>query len=317
MTPRDLAGLLGGRIDRLAADLLPAGHREGHEWRCGSIAGEPGHSLGLHLTGAKAGIWCDFSTGQKGDALDLVAAVLGLDMREALAWSRRWLGLDEGVAALPARPVLRQTAIEPQLDPDRWRRPWSAARPIAGTLGETYLAGRGLRAADPAGRVLRFAPRRARKSPEGQLEHHPALLAALNDFRTGEACGIINVFLRPNGGDRLRDSKGKTATGRTTGAAVMLSRFDDVTLGLTVCEGLETGVALLMTGLAPVWALGGAGNLAHFPVLAGVDALTIAADADPPGQVAAATVAGRWRDAGREAVIIAPPAGDWAAPRAA
>ena len=38
----------------------------------------------------------------------------------------------------------------------------------------------------------------------------------------------------------------------------------------------------------------------------------VAADADEPGQKAAETVAARWREAGREAVIIAPPAGDWA-----
>src|SRR5947208_17174802 len=92
----------------------------------------------------------------------------------------------------------------------------------------------------------------------------------------------------------------------------MLSPFDDVTLGLTICEGVETGVALLMAGLAPVWCCGGAGNLSAFPVLGGIEALTIAADADEPGKKAAQTVAARWRDAERDAVIVAPPAGDWA-----
>ena len=43
-------------------------------------------------------------------------------------------------------------------DPDHWRRPWQAARSIAGTLAETYLAARGLAFDDdPKGRVLRFA----------------------------------------------------------------------------------------------------------------------------------------------------------------
>jgi hypothetical protein len=134
--------------------------------------------------------------------------------------------------------------------------------------------------------VLRFSARRARKNPEDQLEHHPAMLALLSDIRTGEACGIINVYLQPDGSDRLRDPKGKTVAGRARAAAVMFSRFDDVTMGLTVCEGPETGIGigLLTRNLAPVWALGGAGNLGNFPVLNGVETLTIAADPGGPGQ---------------------------------
>lgn len=61
-----------------------------------------------------------------------------------------------------------------------------------------------------------------------------------------------------------------------------------------------------------VRACGGAGTLATFPVLGGIQCLTIAADADAPGQRAAATLAERWREAGREARIVAPPTGDWA-----
>jgi len=115
--------------------------------------------------------------------------------------------------------------------------------------------------------------------------------------------------------DRLRDEKAKTVTGRAKGAAVMLSPWYEPTTGLTVAEGVETVIALLMTDLAPVWALGGAVFLASFPVLGGIEALTIAADGDEPGRRAAAAVALRWQDAGREVAIIAPPAGDWAEPR--
>jgi hypothetical protein len=70
--------------------------------------------------------------------------------------------------------------------------------------------------------VLRFTARRWPKNPAGELEHYPALLAALSDVHTGEACGIVNGFLRPDGRDRVRDKKGKTSTGRAGGAAAML-----------------------------------------------------------------------------------------------
>ncbi len=269
----------------------------------------------MHLSGTKSGIWADFSTGQKGDALDLVRAVLDLKTADAIGWARAWLGLDAGAAALPRRPTPAAKPEVEQLDPMRWLRPWQAARPIAGTLAATYLAARGLRFDDAEGEVLRSASRHARKSPDDVLEHHPALLALLSDARTGEARGIINVYLRPDGSDRLRDPKGKTSWGQAGGAAVMLSAFADVTIGLTVCEGTETGIGLLMHDLAPVWALGGAGNLGSFPVLGGIEALTIAADADEPGRRAAAAVARRWRAAGREVAIITPPGGDRADPK--
>src|SRR4029077_1463675 len=74
-----IARRLGEHIISLAYDLLPGGHREGHEWRGGSVSGEPGRSLGVHLDGTKAGVWSDFATGICGDALDLVRHTLGLD----------------------------------------------------------------------------------------------------------------------------------------------------------------------------------------------------------------------------------------------
>jgi Toprim domain len=309
---KGIARLLAARIVELTLVLLPNGHREGHEWRAGSVAGEPGDSLGVHLTGHKAGVWSDFSVGIGGDALDLIAAVLGLSIGEAMAWARRWLGIEAGEAVLPRPAEKSPNSVQ---DADRWRHPWARARPIPGTPAEAYLRGRKLVFDDPEGRVLRFVERRARKNPDtDKLENYPALLCALSDIRSGEQVGIVNIFLEPGGRDRLRDGKGKTNTGRSKGAAVMLSAFDEPTDGLVICEGAETGVALLMAGIAPVWACAGAGTMTQFPVLGGVEALTIAADADTPGQQAAEAAAQRWRSAGREVSIIAPPAGDWAAP---
>ena len=80
MTAAEIATALAERINALVCDLLPGGHREGHEWRAGDVTGSPGHSLGVHLHGQKQGIWSDFATGEAGDALDLVRASLGVDM---------------------------------------------------------------------------------------------------------------------------------------------------------------------------------------------------------------------------------------------
>lgn len=253
----DIALMLAQRLDSLVRDLFPAGHREGAEWRCGSVTGEVGGSLAIALAGERRGLWLDRATDQSGDALDLVAAVLNTDLSGALRWSRRWLGIDSSEAAISSRPA--SVAPEyPQENPNRWRRPWAAAVPIAGTLAETYLSRRGLQFQDPEGRVLRFRERHARKNPTGELEYPPAMLSALCDARTGEQVGTINCYLRRDGADRLRDKKGKTSWGRVRGAVVMLSPFEEPTLGLTVCEGTETGIALVMAVLPRCGAAAGA-----------------------------------------------------------
>ena len=72
----EIVDRLTGNAEALCRELLPNGRREGAEWRCGSVQGEPGKSLGVHLAGAKAGIWSDFASGSKGDPLDRFDATL-------------------------------------------------------------------------------------------------------------------------------------------------------------------------------------------------------------------------------------------------
>jgi len=314
MTAAEIARALAERIEQLVRELLPGGVREGRIWRCGSVAGEPGTSLAVDLTGPKRGIWVDHANpDHRGDALDLVRLSLDVSTAEAIAWSKRWLGIDEGEAHAPRRSPAPPVRHEPDRPPT-WPRIWRAAVPIAGTLAEAYLAGRGLTFSDPHGDVLRFDPHRARLKPgsDSEFERHPAMLALLCDLHSGSPCGLHSIFLRSDGTDRLRDKKGKTSAGRVSGAAVMLSDFADVTYSLTLAEGPETAIAVCMSGQSPVWALCGAGNLAAFPVLPGVESLTAAADTGAPGQRAAREVAARWRQAGREARTITPPNDDWA-----
>jgi len=116
MSAGDIARALAERFEMLVRKLLPNGHREGREWRAGNVQGDPGSSFVACLTGFKAGVWHDFATGESGDALDLVKAVIGVYTSEALRWSRRWLGIEDGTAALPARPAARQKSDAPEPD---------------------------------------------------------------------------------------------------------------------------------------------------------------------------------------------------------
>jgi len=55
-------------------------------------------------------------------------------------------------------------------------------------------------------------------------------------------------------------------------------------------------------GFRPCWSTGSTALMAKFPVLSGIEALTINADHDEnhAGERAAAEVESRWREAGRE-----------------
>jgi hypothetical protein len=107
------------------------------------------------------------------------------------------------------------------------------------------------------------------------------------------------------------------ALGPTTGCAIRLWPDDCVTTGLVIGEGPETVASaattlthktLKGTSLRPAWACGDSGHLRAFPVLAGIEALTILTDHDAnlAGQKAAAECCARWREAGHEVIPLMP-----------
>ncbi|BBL73186.1 toprim domain-containing protein [Methylomagnum ishizawai] len=93
MKPSEISALLAEQAESVAKHLLPEGKRDGREWRCGSVHGEPGQSLGVHLSGPKAGVWADFASGQGGDLLDLWMTVGKTDLPKAMREAARWLGV--------------------------------------------------------------------------------------------------------------------------------------------------------------------------------------------------------------------------------
>jgi len=77
----------------IAQFLLPAGKRQSGEWKAGSTSGDEGKSLSVRLSGAKAGVWADFASGESGDLLDLWAATRGLSVSQAMAEAKQYLGI--------------------------------------------------------------------------------------------------------------------------------------------------------------------------------------------------------------------------------
>ena len=90
----EISRALAAQAQSVAEHLLPGGRKDGHEWRAGAVNGEAGQSLGVHLSGNKAGVWSDFASGESGDLLDLWRATRGGTLGEALNEAREWLGME-------------------------------------------------------------------------------------------------------------------------------------------------------------------------------------------------------------------------------
>jgi hypothetical protein len=247
-------------------------------------------------------IWYCHEVGTGGDMLDLIRHVRQCDFPTALQVAADLLG---GVFDRPMEPVTRPAAT-PRTKRDDGALVatiWQETVPATGTIVEAYLGCRGL--ALPRGcMAIRFHP----ACPRGS-DRLPAMVAAMRDIATDELCGLHRTFLKPDGSSKAPVEPQKMVLGRAGGAALKLSPHDEVTMGLHIAEGIESGLALLRFGLAPTWALGSAGAIRTLPVLDGVEALTIAVDNDASGtgDAAALACAARQRAAGREVRLIRSP----------
>ena len=130
-------------------------------------------------------------------------------------------------------------------------------------------------------------------------EHYKVVISLMTDPVTNEPTGIHRTFLDVDGAKLNRKMLGRQGV-------VRLSPDDAVSAGLGIAEGIEDALAVMLSGWRPVWAATSADGIAKLPVLAGIQALTIFADADAAGLQAAENCRDRWRAAGREVVIAAP-----------
>ena len=304
---------------RLACRLL--GHptqRHGDEWRWGSKG-----SLSVCVRGQRAGLWHSFEEQRGGDLITLTQHLLGLRFDATLEFIARTYNLPPDEITPEAWPTLSPPAPPPPPPPPEnnddthegkvqaARRLWHEAAPIEGTPAETYLAARALPLALIKEtldlRVLRFHPH----CPRGKTDRAPALLALITDPEKNVPCGVQRTFLQPDGRDRVRTGAGRMTLGRP--GVVRLSRDEETARGLHLAEGVETAIACgAVFGLLPVWATLGTSGLRTFPILLGLESLTVCADADEAGLDSAYACAERYLAAGFVNLrVIAPPQGDW------
>jgi putative DNA primase/helicase len=127
------------------------------------------------------------------------------------------------------------------------------------------------------------------------------MLALVRDIKTDAPVAIHRTALNLDG--KYPERIDRMSLGPTSGGAIKISPDDEVHCGLLIGEGIETVLAASKTfQFKPVWSLIDRGNLAKFPVLSGIECVTIAVDNDAPGQEAAAECARRLVGTGIEVI---------------
>jgi hypothetical protein len=181
---------------------------------------------------------------------------------------------------------------------ERAKRLWRESVPLSGTLGHRYFTEHRKLDIDKLGDLSRA------------LRWHQgvnAVIAKMTDAVTNKATGVHRTFLNADGtnkknerGDNDRKMLGKVGV-------IRLSPDEDVMMGIGITEGVEDGLAVLLSlPWAPVWAATSAIGIEKFPVISGIECLTVHADLGDVGKRAALTCLGRWKAAGKEAVISFP-----------
>ena len=270
-------------------------------------------SLSMRLDGERRGKWMEHGV-EGGGPIKLIKRERQVDFPGAVRWALAWLGDPGREAPPPRRAANDQPAVEHVTLSPWGRELWAAARPVtAGCVAGRYLLGR--RCALPEPHAVRWLPC-LRYGPTGA--EFPALLGLITDIHdAGRPLNLHRTWLAPDGSGKAPVDRPRLLLRghRKAGGVIRLSPDDEVTHGVGIGEGIETCLTVLSAGWGPIWCCVDAGNVKGFPVLDGIDAVTVFGDydrVDPktgkrPCVEAAHACADRWATAGREARVLFPP----------
>ena len=189
------------------------------------------------------------------------------------------------------RSAIKPAAPERDTLSDWGRALWAACLPISG-VAQHYLQYRRC-VIPPADGDLRWHP--SVKHPSGHVG--PALVALITHALTGAPTSLHRTWITPTGKASVSPARLLLAGHPTKSGIIRLWPDEFVTTSLAVAEGIETALSVAHA-FEPAWATIDAGHLAEFPVLAGVEVLTIARDNDQAGIKAAQKCTDRWANAG-------------------
>lgn len=293
----------------LVPDLGPAMEKIGHHVSCPVHGGKNGFRLfpNFHQTG---GGYCN-TCGPQSNGFALLAWVRGYAFRDAVKEVAQWV---RGDKALPA-PIKRAPIAPPKVEDftkarNAIQRDWAASMPIRGTIGEAYLASRGI-FPENIPPTLRFHQgikyfQHVNGKDLEDLGTFPCLLAPVKD-KDGLILTIHRTYLSPTGGKApVPDAKKMMAKcGYLGGSAIKLYQPRDV---LGVAEGIETALAARAISRMPVWSCVSARLLELVDIPESVRHVVIWADLDVSrtGEKSADVLAERCIKQGKTVEVLIP-----------
>ncbi|WP_192248016.1 DUF7146 domain-containing protein [Mesorhizobium caraganae] len=313
----ELAHRLGEHAEAVCREYLSNGHRSGNYWMVGDVRNTRGRSMHVRLKavgGKAAGKWVDEATGEYGDLLDVIEQSCGLvDFREVADEARRFLAMPLPPPQAQPQPLgaQRQPAAA-RGSPEAARRLFAMSQPIAGTLAERYLAGRGILLSTHE-RALRFHPGcYYRDLVTGETQTLPALIAAVTNLN-GQITGLQRTWLDPSGQGKSQLTDPRRSLGDLLGNGIWLGLESGAPVPVMAAgEGFETMASLrtVMPAL-PVAAATSVNHLAGLSFPAGCRRLYIAADADAAGRHGIERLSQRAGESGILALVLRPQLGDF------
>ena len=293
----ELSAQLALRAEEVCRHYLPQGKKNGKWWLIGSIDGEPGQSLFVHLTGNSQGKWRDSATSESGDMLDLIQAAGRFQkVTETMDEARRFLGQQPA----PAPEAAQRYHTTPTTDDGdgrrRAQRLFDHARPVTNTdPAGRYLQNRGLSLADADD--LRFTPTALVKLGD-DLQKLPAVLVPIRAL-DGKLESVQRIFIT-NDGHRADIPSPKRYTASPATGAVWFGNPKANTVVL--CEGVEDALSITRVLSAQqkrnlaVVASTSAGRLATVALPENVSQLVLIQDRDQAGERAWTNLQAKYAD---------------------
>ena len=193
----------------------------------------------------------------------------------------------------------REAKAETQRKAAQAKRVWQEAQPIAGTLAETYLRGRGITCDLPTS--LQFHPE-CWHGPTAK--RHPAMIAMVEG---SDGFAVHRTYLRADGGGKAGlDGSDKLMLGAVTGGAIRLTQWQGP---LLTGEGIESTLSayiLLDDPTVTAWAALSANGVRGLRLPRTPGEMIVAVDGETAGREAGRALAQRATAAGWRVRIADP-----------
>lgn len=273
--------------------------RSGRQWKCRCVSHEdrsPSMIIFPGRTGA-AQVRC-------------MAGCAPADIIAALRARGLWHSVKHEETPTNRKPISRETVSDQHEQKMRVlaRCIFDEATSLKGTLAQAYFDSRDLWSVAREIPDIRFHPACPRAG--GTL---PAVVIAMRSIASHAVTAVQRIFLT-----RAGHKNGAMMLGSAGGAAMQLQPRGRE---LHICEGLETGLAIVAQDHSPVWAMGSTSLIQTFPLLDDVARLVIWADHDRlqtiggkpcrPGHKAAGICEARWIEADKSVEVRIPKNEGW------